>query len=145
MPVAPPATIPAMLLALIVAVMLSMASPAAAKVPLRDIPDIDNGLLAVAIADDLRKTCASLNARMLRALGTLHALKSRARDLGYSDKEISEYVSSDKERARMKARGAAWLSARGVAKSDKARYCALGEDEVARGTAVGRLLRVKKN
>lgn len=125
----------------IVLVCLSLACPAAAKAPLRDVPEIDNGLMAVAIADEIRKRCDGIDARMVRALATLNGLKSRARDLGYSKDEIDDYVTSKSEKTRMRAKAEAWLSGQGVASSDTGALCAFGRDEIRDGSAIGRLLR----
>lgn len=119
------------------------AAPLLAKVPLSDVPEIDDGLFAIALADELRKTCDTLDARMLRAYSTINALKSRARELGYSDAEIEEHVTSRSEKARMRARGETYLKANGVAVGDAAGYCALGRAEIARKSAIGRLLRAR--
>jgi len=120
-----------------------LAGQAYALPPLRDVKKIDNGLLAVAIADELRKRCNTLDARMFRALNYLNSLKTAARGMGYSDAEIEAYVSSTPEKDRMRARGEAYLKAKGVTIGDYAAYCSLGKDEIARGSAIGRLLRAK--
>ncbi|MEC3860041.1 DUF5333 domain-containing protein [Mesobacterium sp. TK19101] len=120
-----------------------LAGQAHALPPLREVKQIDDGLLAVAIADELRKRCDTLDARMFRALNYLSSLKDAARGLGYSDAEIEAYVSSKSEKDRMRARGEAYLKTKGVTIGDYAAYCTLGEDEIARGSAIGKLLRVK--
>jgi DNA-binding CsgD family transcriptional regulator len=97
--------------------------------------------LTVAIADEMRKRCSSLDARILRAFGRLHNLKRRAKELGYTSQEIDAYVSNAEEKARMKSRGEAWFEQRGVALGDYEQYCALGAQEVSQGTAIGQLLR----
>ena len=91
------------------AALLALAVPAAhavAKPSLREVPEIEDALFAVAIADAVRDNCDEINARMIRALTTLQRLKSRANELGYSDDEIRAYVESDTEKARMRAKGA---------------------------------------
>lgn len=120
-----------------------LAGQADALPPLREVKKIDDGLLAVAIADELRKRCNMLDARMFRALNYLNSLKNAARDMGYSDAEIEAYVSSAPEKDRMRTRGEAYLKAKGVTIGDYAGYCSLGKDEIARGSAIGRLLRAK--
>ena len=119
------------------------ATPVLAKVPLRDVAEIDNGLFAIAVADELRKRCDTLDARMLRAYATINALKSRALALGYTEKEIEDHVTSKVEKARMRERGEAYLKANGVAVGDVAGYCALGRKEIDRNSAIGRLLRAR--
>ncbi|MDJ0823300.1 MAG: DUF5333 domain-containing protein [Paracoccaceae bacterium] len=119
----------------------SLALPAAAKPPLRDVAEIDDGLMAVAIADEIRKTCDDISARMFRAMATLSDLKSRAKSLGYSEEEIEDYVTSKAEKTRMRAKAEAFLADQGVdAKSDR-ELCRFGKKEIARTSDIGRLLR----
>lgn len=120
-----------------------LAAPVAAKPPLRDVPAIDDALLDLGIADRIRKNCPDISARMLTAIGYLYGLKDKARDLGYSDAEIEAYVDSDAEKARMKARGAAFFKARGVDTSDPQSYCALGRAEIQKSSRIGSLLKAK--
>ena len=120
-----------------------LAAPVAAKPPLRDVPAIDDALLDLGIADRIRKNCPDISARMLTAIGYLYGLKDKARDLGYSDAEIEAYVDSDAEKARMKARGAAFVKARGVDTSDPQSYCALGRAEIQKSSRIGSLLKAK--
>ena len=119
----------------------ALALPVAAKPALRDVAEIDNGLMAVAIADEIRKSCDNISARMIRAYSTISALKSRAESLGYSDDEIDDYVTSKDEKARMRDKATAYLASRGVDASDKAALCAFGQSEIASDSAIGRLLR----
>jgi hypothetical protein len=117
------------------------AFPAAGKPPLREVAEIDNGLMVVAIADEIRTRCDGIGARLFRALGTLNALRARALELGYSDGEIDAYTGSAEEKRRMRAKAEAWLAARGVDAADDAQLCAFGEAQIAGATAIGVLLR----
>lgn len=128
---------------ILVTMMAVVPNGVAAKPPLRDVAEIDNGILAVAIADELRKTCDDLSARMIRAYSTLEGLKSRAKNLGYTSEEIEDYVTSKAEKKRMRAKGEAYLKSQGVTVGDAAGYCALGRTEIANNSAIGRLLRAK--
>ncbi|MFD2738599.1 DUF5333 domain-containing protein [Sulfitobacter aestuarii] len=120
-----------------------LASPLAAKPPLREVAAIDDALLDLGIADRIRKNCPSISARMLKAYGYVYGLKDKARELGYSDAEIDAYVDSDAEKARMKARGAAFFKARGVDTSNPDSYCALGREEIQKSSRIGSLLKAK--
>lgn len=123
-------------------VMLS-AGAAAAKPPLRDVPEIGGALLDLGLADRIRKECPDISARMLKALSYLNNVQLTARSMGYSDAEIDAYRKSDAEKARMKARGAAYLKANGVDTSDPQSYCALGRAEIHKSSRIGSLLRAK--
>ncbi|WP_238367087.1 DUF5333 domain-containing protein [Mesobacterium pallidum] len=120
-----------------------LAGATSAKPALRDVAEIDNSLMMVAIADELRKECGDLDARMLKALGYLETLKSRARSLGYSNDEIEEYVTSKSEKTRMRAKATGYLESLGVNPADEASFCAYGRKEIEKGTLVGSLLRAR--
>lgn len=120
-----------------------LSGPAVAKTPLRDVPQIDDALLDLGIADRVRRNCPTISARMLKAINFVWNLKAQARDLGYSDAEIEAYIDSDAEKDRMRARGAAFFAARGVDTSDPQSYCALGLEEIQKSSRIGSLLKAK--
>ena len=111
--------------------------------PLREVEEIDNGLLWVALADEIRDRCDDIDARMLTALWYLNSLKRTARDMGYNREQVRAYLNSDAEKARMRARGEAYLAAHGVDPDDKAGLCALGRAEIDRNSRIGTLLKAK--
>lgn len=119
------------------------ASSAAARPHLREVAEINNGLFAVAIAREIKDYCPTINARYFRAFNFLVSLKNTARDMGYSNDEIEAYVDSDKEKARMRARGEAYLVAHGVSYDDPQSFCALGREEIEKSSQIGVLLRAK--
>ncbi|MBN9888100.1 DUF5333 domain-containing protein [Salipiger abyssi] len=119
----------------------AMPADATAKPPLGDVREIHDGLLAVGIADEIRKQCGSIGARMITAYSYLGRLKSHAAALGYSDEEIEDYVTSKSEKKKYRAEGEAWLKARGVTLGVEAGYCRVGREEIERGSSVGALLR----
>ena len=120
-----------------------IAAPVAAKPPLRDVPAIDDALLDLGIADRIRKECPSISARMLKAMSYVHNLEKQAKSMGYSSTEIEAYTDSDAEKARMRAKGAAFFKAKGVDTSDPQSYCVLGNAEIQKGSRIGSLLRAK--
>ena len=126
----------------ILAIVLSVTS-VAAKPPLRDVPAIDNALLDLGIADRIRKECPSISARLLKAVGYVRNLEKQAKAMGYTKAEIEAYTDSDAEKARMRAKGAAFFKAKGVDTSDPQSYCALGNAEIQKGSRIGSLLRAK--
>lgn len=117
-----------------------MATPLAAKPSLRDVPRIDDGLFAVGLAHEIHKKCPTISARMLKGIGTLRALQSEARDLGYTDAEIRAHVDSRAEKQRLRARAADYMKQRGLGQTPQD-YCALGRAEIAQQTDIGALLR----
>ena len=118
-----------------------LATPAVAKTPLRDVPEIDDRLMVIAIGNDLRKRCDDIGVRWLRANAEIQSLKTKANDLGYSDAEFDAHWQARAEQDRMRAKAEAWLAARGVDAGNTAAFCAFGRAEIARDSAIGRLLR----
>ena len=113
-----------------------------AKPSLRDVPEIDETLLSIGIANEIRKNCPDISARILRAAALVNDLKTKARNMGYSDTEIDAYRRSDTEKARLKAKGATYLAAGGVKPGQPETYCALGAVEIEKGGQIGALLRM---
>jgi hypothetical protein len=120
---------------------LMTATMAWAKPPLREVPQIDNGVMAVAIADAIRKSCDDINPRLIRAYTMLNALKSAARDLGYTDEEVEAYVTSRDEKARMRAKAEGFLQENGVRPDDIPALCRFGKLQIQSQTEIGKLLR----
>ncbi len=124
-------------------VLVLTATGAVAKPPLRDVKSIDDAVFDVAVADQIRKKCPDISARMWQALTIYHSVRRQAQKLGYTDAEIDAYADSDAEKTRMKAKGAAYFEANGVVTSDPQSYCALGRKEIEKSSRIGSLLRVK--
>lgn len=120
-----------------------LAGAAWAKPPLRDVDKIDDGILYIAIANEIRNECNSITARMFRALSTIRGLEAHAKSLGYSDQEIETYIDSKAEKARMRRRGEAYLADNGVSYAKPETFCALGRAEIERNSAIGVLLRAR--
>lgn len=119
-----------------------LAAPALAKPHLRDVPQIDGTILAVGIADEIRKNCPDISARVVQAYRVVSGLKATARGLGYSDAEIDAYRKSDTEKARLKDKRKAYLAQGGVNAGQPASYCQLGRTEIEKGGQIGALLRM---
>ncbi len=121
--------------------LIALAAPVAAKPPLRDVAEIDNGLMAIAIADEIRKSCDDIQPRMIRAMSQINSLEKKARALGYSKDEIDDYVTSKSEKARMRKKAENWLASKGVNAKDRGSLCQFGRGEIARGGPIGYFLR----
>ncbi|WP_390914365.1 DUF5333 family protein [Pseudosulfitobacter sp. SM2401] len=119
-----------------------LATSVQAKPNLRDVSAIDDGLLAVALANEIRNKCANISPRMLKALRFVNGLRDKARNMGYSDTEIDAYRKSDVEKERLKAKGYAYLEANGVINGQPETYCALGRAEIEKSSQIGALLKV---
>ncbi|WP_232897334.1 DUF5333 domain-containing protein [Pontibaca salina] len=114
-----------------------------ANPPLREVPEIEDTLFIVAIADEVSKKCDSISGRRLKGLSILLNLRAHANRLGYSDAEIRNQVESDAEKKRMRAKGEAYLKSQGVAIGESETYCAFGRAEIKKSSAIGALLKAK--
>ncbi|MDE4275538.1 DUF5333 domain-containing protein [Phaeobacter gallaeciensis] len=114
-----------------------------AKPPLRSVAEIEEPLFAVAVAKEIADHCDSLSARFWKGVGELRRLRARANDLGYSDTEIRAYIGSDREKARMRAKGETLFASRGVSYGKPESFCAFGRMEIKNNSAIGVLLRAK--
>lgn len=114
---------------------------ALAKPPLREVAAIDDAVMAVAIADEIRKSCDGISPRLIRAYSALNNLKAMAQARGYSAEEVEAYVTSKDEKARMKAKAEAFLQSNGVSPGDRSALCAFGRDQISAQSEIGKLLR----
>lgn len=131
------------LIAALSALMLSAPVMAAGKPALRDVAQIDDRMLWVALAIEISDRCDGIDPRTLRGLSYLWETRSQARDLGYSPAEIKTYVDSDTEKARMRGRGEAYVRSHGLNPQNDADLCKLGQAEIAKGSQIGAFLRMK--
>ena len=123
-------------------VMTMVATTVVAKPALRDVPAVDDALLAVGLADEIRKQCPNISARYIKALRFMNGLRDKARNMGYSEAEIDAYRKSSTEKARLKAEGKAYLNANGVQAGNPQSYCTLGRAEIKKSSQIGALLKV---
>lgn len=117
-----------------------MATSALANPPLREVKQINDGLLYVGLADEIRKTCDGISGRIFKGIGRLRAIHRLALDMGYSKEEIESFVDNRAEKDRLKALGKAYLKANGASQSDPQSMCALGRKEITQQSEIGTLL-----
>ncbi|MEP3637852.1 MAG: DUF5333 domain-containing protein [Paracoccaceae bacterium] len=113
-----------------------------AQPPLGEVDEIDDALLAIGLADEIRKQCPEISGRTVKGYRIILGLRDRARELGYSDAQIDAYRKSDVEKSRLKAEGAAYVRAQGLDMTVPADWCKLGKSEIAKKSQIGVLLRV---
>lgn len=101
------------------------------------------GLFALALADEIRNHCDSIEARSFHAMTFVYGLYSRARDYGYSRAEIRAFQVADSTATRMRAEVGAYTAQHGVRDGAPETYCALGLSEIAAGSQAGELLRAR--
>ena len=120
------------------------ATPALALVPINEEPVIHDKLLQGFIADAIDDNCDTMEARKLRALGELNDLRTYALEAGYDRDVVKEFVTSKDEKAKFKVEAAEWLAALGAVPGSQDAYCKIGEDEIAKDSLIGQLLRSTK-
>lgn len=121
-------------------VLMAAASQAEALPPLAKNVYINDRLRAAQIADIIRHRCDSLGGRVFYALSEANKLKRYALELGYTREQIEDFVTSSREKARVKAEAKAYMDANGVIRGDAESYCRLGRTEIDRATLAGSLL-----
>ena len=119
------------------------AIPALALPPLSTVQSLNDDLRALFIADQIRISCPTIDARMVQGWAFAYSIERRARGIGYSRAEIKDFVESKKERKRLEAETAAYLKANGVKGGQPETYCALGRAEIAKGSQIGAFLKAK--
>jgi len=127
----------------LVVLMLAAPAIAAGKPALRDVAQIDDRMLWVAIAIEISDRCDSIDPRTMRGLTYLWDIRSSAQSLGYSNAEIKAYVDSEEEKARMRGRGEAYVRSHGLNPDNDADLCKLGQAEIAKDSQIGAFLRMK--
>ena len=122
---------------------LAGAAGASAGSGLQSEQDINEGLLALAVADKIRRSCGGIGGRLFKARGFANDLKSVAELRGYSRSEIDAYLNDDHEKAKMRERRNAYFQDQGASNLDSGSLCALGHHEIAKKSLIGELLKAK--
>lgn len=105
--------------------------------------DINEGLLVLAVADKIRRSCDAIGGRLFRAQGFANDLRDIAQARGYSRAEVDAYINDAAEKARVRARRNAYFEAHGASNLDPQSLCALGRTEIAQQSLIGHLLKAK--
>lgn len=116
---------------------------AVAKPPLREVPEIADGIFTIVTANEIRRHCDDINGRMAKGIGEVRRLRARANELGYSDSEIRAVLKSDQEKERMIQRGRKYMASKGLDYDRSGDLCRLGHMEIKTNSAIGALLRAK--
>lgn len=108
--------------------------------PLGQVPVITEGLINTAIAYELDRKCDELEGRRLQGIAFLWSLESEARRLGYSRQEIQAFIDDDEEKDRLEAIARERLRGMGAVEGQWDTYCAVGREEIAKDSQIGKLL-----
>ena len=122
---------------------VSLATPAAALPPLHEDARVVNGFYVIGFADEIRKRCDTIEPRIIRAYSYLLSLERYARNAGYTSEDIDNLRDNKVEKEKLRTKIRADLAARGATPETPEGYCTVGLEEIAKGSAAGRLLRVK--
>ncbi len=123
-----------------VVVSLALVSPMHALTPLNQEQHINHSLISAGIADQIRRHCSTVNARMLRALQKANDLEKYARAKGYQEADVKAFLKSPVERKRVEGEIDAFMVNNGVVHGNEATYCSLGRAEIKKGSLIGQLL-----
>lgn len=122
------------------ALTLVAATPAAALEPLSQERYINDRLISARVADRIRRTCDSLDGRIIYAYSQARALKRYAQQKGYSEAEIEAFLDSEADRARIYAAAEDYLARQGAREGDRESFCRVGRAEIEARSIIGSLL-----
>lgn len=115
----------------------------AARADLANEQDINTGLLAISVADKIRRECSEISGRFLTGRNYATQLKDMASQRGYTDAQIEDYVNDSAQKAKMRERRNAYFESKGASNLDAASLCHLGRDEIKNRSLIGSFLKVK--
>ena len=104
---------------------------------------LNEGLIAISMANVIRNTCPSISARMLEAWLQIKTLEAEAQSLGYSAQEVTAFIKDPMEKKRVLSIAQERLADHGVIPDQPATHCTLGLAEIEAGSAIGKLLKAK--
>lgn len=120
-----------------------LATPAAALEPLSKEKYVNDRLIAARIADRIRRTCPSIDGRILYAYGEARKLKRYAERKGYSRAQIDAFLDSKDDKKRIYAVAEDYLVRNGATADDPESFCRIGRQEIQKNTVIGSLLVAK--
>lgn len=124
----------------VISTMLWLATPALALQPLSQDRHVTGTLMSAVIGEEIRNKCPSISARLFRVMSKARELERYARDMGYTDDEVTRFLKSKSQRERIISLARAYMLKNGVVEGQEATYCSLGRAEIAEGTLTGFLL-----
>lgn len=130
-------------LAVLTASLTAGAFGAVAQSGLYNEEAINDKLLIVAVVDKINRGCDVLGVKFFKAQGYVNALKSEAKDLGYSRSEVNAYINDKANKAEMRKRRNAYFESKGASNLDPQSLCVLGKAEMQQQTEIGELLKAK--
>ena len=126
--------------AVLMAISMANASPAAAQQKLSQDEHVTRVLVSAAIGEDIRNNCSGISGRMFRVYSKAKKLERYARDQGYTEAQVNQFLRSKTQQSRIIGLARTYMVENGVVEGQEATYCSLGRAEIAKGTLTGFLL-----
>lgn len=123
-----------------ISISLAVAAPASGLPPLQDDPVVREGFYSIGIADVVRRNCPRISPRLVQTYSFLRELERYATSAGYSAAQFKELEDAMTRKPEFRDSILAELAARGATPGNADAFCAVGRQEIARGTSVGKLL-----
>ena len=120
---------------------LAIAGGTQAKSLLKDVVEIQERLIVIGIAYRIDERCDSLSIRDFRKNTALLGVANRAMQLGYTRAEITAYIDDKVEKDRLVTVAEGRLAEMGAVEGQPETFCRVGQEQIAAGTDIGRLLR----
>lgn len=127
----------------VAALAMSSVSGLAAAQSLRDHEEVNRGLMIIAAGDMIQRNCPTIVPRMIKAYFYARSLERMAKNAGFSDDEIEEFVEDKAEKARVFELAKAYLISKGLDPDRPETYCEVGLYEIERNSQIGVLLKAK--
>ncbi len=124
-------------------ILMATAASASNLPPLHENPRVVSGFYQIGLADEVQEQCDSISPRYFRAIGYLKSLQRYAEKEGYSEDQIRQLTKNRAEKEKLRAKIRADLAKRGATPETPEGYCTVGREEIAKGSAAGRLLKAR--
>jgi hypothetical protein len=122
---------------------LSFGSISNAKSLLIENENIWHELLQISLANKISEDCPSIEARKIKGLFALLKIKSVAKELGYTESEINEFVNNEENKKKLKNETNIYLMDNEVDFNSVNTVCLFGQREIEQESTIGSLLRIK--
>lgn len=122
--------------------LLSLPSVSEARVSLQDDKTLENGLVTVAIARTLYRSCDDIEPKKLKAYGFLRGLYKHAKSLGYTTEEIEAYIDNEADKKRVESKAYSYIASKGADMEVVSTICEVGRAEIEVESFVGKYLRI---
>jgi hypothetical protein len=103
--------------------------------------EIFSRLLTVAVGNEIREKCPTIEARTIAATLYFLGILNYARSIGFTKDQMFAYRDDPKNQESLRKATYAYLDKHGVNRAVPASYCTLGTAEIAQNSETGKLLK----